>query len=340
MQISPSTPQAPVKASVQPAARPAATESKPTQPAKAASDDLKLSQSQAKGSAGVTFDVLSLNTFGLPKPLGEAIAERHSRIGKSLGSYEIAGLQETFSGESKHLAKGTALTGLTYHMHKPTESRLLNSGLTTFSRYEIVESGFKPFKFGSHADALAEKGVSFTRLKIPGGGMVDVYNTHFQAAKDKADGPLDRLWLKGMAQIFPGYDMPRDQIREHDAQVLIDYVKAQDKGYPVIIMGDFNTQDHQPVYDKLKQELGLQDSFRELNPTDPGYTSDGKTNPYKDDPAKRKRVDYVFYRPGENMELKALSSELAYDEAVDGMFVSDHYGVQTRFQLSPKAAEK
>lgn len=296
-------------------------------------DQLKVSQ-----PGTVQFDVLSLNTFGLPKPLGKDVGERHSRIGKAIGSYEVVGFQEAFSSESKNLAAGAALTGLSYHIHQPSEQRLLTSGLATFSQYEIVKSGFKAFSYGSHADALAEKGVSFSRIRVPGGGLIDVYNTHFQAANDHPRSKLDQLWFKGMAQIFPGYDMPRNEIRAHDAQVLIDYVKANDEGHPVIIMGDFNTQDHQPVYQQLRQGLGLHDSFREANPTDPGYTSDALTNPYKDGTDKRKRVDYIFYRSGQDAELKVLSSELAFNQAVDGMFVSDHYGLHTQFQLTAKAA--
>lgn len=303
----------------------------PAQP----SDQLSLSQ-----PSGVEFDVLSLNTFGLPKPLGQAIAARHSRIGQAIGNYEVVGFQETFSADSKHLAKGAALAGLSFHVHAPAERRLLNSGLSTFSQYEIVETGFRPFSYGSHADALAAKGVSFSRIRVPGGGLIDVYNTHFQAARDKADGALDKLWLKAMAQIFPGYDMPRDQIRVHDAEVLIQYVKDNDAGHPLIVLGDFNTQENQPVYQQLRTALGLQDAFREANPSEPGYTSDGLSNPYKHDPDKRKRVDYIFYRPGETQTLKVLSSELAFDQAVDGLFVSDHYGVHTRFRLEPKPLSK
>lgn len=321
-------------------ARPQAAASAASAPAPKAATAATGDQVKISGAGGpLEFDVLSLNTFGLPAPIGKDVGERHGRIGKAIGAYEIVSFQEAFSGESKELAKGAALTGLSYDIHKPADRRLLNSGLATFSQYEIVESGFKPFTYGSHADALAQKGVSFSRIKIPGGGMVDVYNTHFQAAKDHPRSKLDEVWFKGMAQIFPGYDMPRDEIRAHDAQVLIDYVKANDKGYPVLIMGDFNTQDSQPVYDTLKKELGLHDSFREANPEDPGYTSDGLTNPYKDKTDKRKRVDYIFYRPGEKMELKVQSSELAFNSAVDGMFVSDHYGVHTRFQLVPKAGQ-
>lgn len=282
-----------------------------------------------------TVDVLSLNTFGLPKPVGKDIAERHLRIGKSVGEYEIVGFQETFSKESKQLATGASLAGLSYHIHAPKEQRLLTSGLTTFSAYEIVESDFKPFHYSSHADSLAQKGVSFSRVKIPGVGLVDVYNTHFQAMKDKADGPIDHFLLKATSLVIPGFDMPRDEIRAHDAEVLLDLIKEKDQGHPILVLGDFNTQDQQPVYDMLLK-AGLKDSFHEANPNDPGYTSDGKTNPYKSNPENRKRVDYVFYRPGQETEVKVLSSKLAFDQAVEGMFVSDHYGVHTRFEFASK----
>lgn len=306
----------------------------PPEPPAPSGDQAQIASAQ--GRATLEFDVLSLNTFGLPQPIGKEVAERHSRIGRAIGSYEVIGFQEAFSKDSKHLAQGAALSGLSYHVHTPTDKRLLTSGLSTFSQYPIVASGFKPFTFGSHADALAQKGVSFSRLQLPDGSKVDVYNTHFQAATDKPQGPLDKLWMKSMAQIFPGYDMPREDIRRHNAQVLIDYVKQQDAGHPVIILGDLNTQEHQDILPLIKNELGLQDSFREVHGQDPGYTSDGKTNPYKDNPDKRKRVDYILYRPGQEHTLKVVSSQLAFDQAVDGMFVSDHYGVHTRFQVVPK----
>ncbi len=280
-------------------------------------------------------DVLSLNTFGLPKPVGKDIAERHLRIGKSIAEYEIVGFQETFAKESKNLAIGANLAGLSYHIHAPQDQRLLTSGLSTFSAYEIVASDFKPFHYSSHADALAQKGVSFSRLNIPGVGLIDVYNTHFQAMKDKADGAAEKALLKATSWIIPGFDMPRDEIRAHNAQILLDLIKEKDQGNPILVLGDFNTHDQQPVYDLLIK-AGLKDSFHEVNPTNPGYTSDGKTNPYKTNPENRKRVDYVFYRPGKETEVKVLSSKLAFDQAVEGLFVSDHYGVHTRFEFSPK----
>ncbi len=282
-------------------------------------------------------DVLSLNTFALPAPLGKDIAARSERIGKSLAGYEIIGLQETFSKDSRYLAIGTESAGIQVSRYAPAERRLLNSGLTTLSTYDILESDFQAFSYASHADALAQKGVSFTRLQLPEGQILDVYNTHFQAMSDKAEAPHEKLGLKVMSLLFSGYDMPRDDIRAHDAEVLKAFVESKDAGHPVIITGDFNTQESDALYEVLKTSLGVSDAFRELNPEDPGYTSDGKTNPYKSNPDKRKRVDYIFYRDGQALDLKPVQSQVVFDQPIEGLMVSDHYGVHTRFVLQPKA---
>jgi endonuclease/exonuclease/phosphatase family metal-dependent hydrolase len=287
----------------------------------------------------ITLDVLSLNTFALPAPLGKNIAARSERIGASLKGYQIVGLQETFSKDSRYLAVGAESAGISVERHAPTDRRLLNSGLTTLSAYEIVERDFRPFQYASHADALAQKGVSFTRIRLPEGQLIDVYNTHFQAMKDKANSAHEKLGLKIMGLLFSGYDMPRDDIRAHDAEVLQDFIAEKDQGHPVIVTGDFNTQESDPLYDTFKAASGLTDAFRELHPEDPGYTSDGKTNPYKSNPNNRKRVDYIFYRDGKDLNLTPVQSEVVFDKAIDGLFVSDHYGVHTRFELTPTAKD-
>ena len=288
----------------------------------------------------LTLDVLSLNTYALPAPLGKHIAERSARIGASLQGYHIIGLQETFSKDSRYLAIGSESAGIALQRHAPSDRRLLTSGLTTLSQYEIVEKDFRPFQYASHADVLAQKGVSFTRIRLPQGELIDVYNTHFQAMKDKADAPHEKLGLKIMGLFFSGYAMPRDDIRAHDAEVLRDFIAEKDEGNPVIVTGDFNTRESDVLYERLKTASGLSDAFRELHPEDPGYTSDGKTNPYKSNPNNRKRVDYIFYRDGQALDLTPVQSDVVFNKAIEGLFVSDHYGVHTRFTLTPIRREE
>ena len=51
-------------------------------------------------------------------------------------------------------------------------------------------------------------------------------------------------------------------------------------------------------------------------------------------------MDYIFYRDGQHLDLKPIQSQVVFDKPVEGLFVSDHYGVHTRFQLLPKADPK
>ena len=95
------------------------------------------------------------------------------------------------------------------------------------------------------------------------------------------------------------------------------------------------TNDNSPIIPELIQALGLKDSFRELHPDDPGYTSDGVLNPIKGGKS-RSRLDYILYRPGKDVDVRPVLSQLAYNKP--GEYVSDHFGLHTRFELVKKAA--
>lgn len=291
---------------------------------------ISLASTQDISSGTVSLDLLSLNVFGLPKPIGKNIAERSAVIGSTLGRYDIAGLQETFSKDTRAIGNMLASKGAQYQSHKPTHHRVINSGLEMFSKHPIIKRDFKAFRLGTDSDALAGKGVAFIRVQVPGIGPVDVYDTHYQA---NADNPMP--WYKKAAKkvssmILPGYDKSHEAIRMHDNQILGELIKKHDKGYPTFVLGDFNTVETSAVYRDLVERLGLKDSFRELNPTAPGFTSDGPANPIKRGKSQ-KRIDFLFYRPGKDVDVKPVLSQVAYNKP--GEFVSDHFGVHTRFEL-------
>lgn len=293
------------------------------------------SNSTDKAIGAVTLDLLSLNVWGLIKPLGTDIKARSVRIGKSLSEFDIVGLQETFSKDTNAIYDTARAGGTHFHRFRPTNRFITNSGLTNLSKYPILKEEFVPFKYAAHADALAKKGVAFTRVDVPGIGPVDIYNTHYQAQSDGNPNFVGKLMMKLTGFFLPGFDMPRDLIRIHDNQTLIKFVKDNEQGYPTFVMGDFNTKDHKSLYHNLLRELNLKDSFREANPNDPGYTSDGKTNPYKDNVNSRNRIDYLFYKPGQQVDVKLTYSTVAFDKPIEGKVVSDHYGVHSRFDLTP-----
>lgn len=292
------------------------------------------SNSHAIGT--VSLDVLSLNVYGLVKPIGKDIKVRATRIGKSLGGYDIVGLQETFSRETNSIYETARKNGLNFNRFKPKNRFLTNSGLTTLSKHPIIKSDFQPFLYATHADALAKKGVTFNRINVPGVGPVDFYNTHYQAGGMKQNTFFQKLMVKLGSFFMPGFNLDANLIKNHDNQMLIKFVKDNDQGYPIFITGDFNTRDDNSRYFNLIRELNIKDSYREANPNDPGYTSDGKLNPLKGNKNSRSRIDYVFYKPGEFIDVNVDHSRVAFNQAIDGRFVSDHFGVHTKFKLFPK----
>lgn len=282
-------------------------------------------------AAEIQIDVLSLNVFGLPAPLGKNVADRARQIGTRLSGYDLIGLQETFSRQTDQLRESFAAHGgEAFACFQPQTHRLLRSGLEIFSRYPLLATDFTPFRFSSDSDALAAKGVAFARVLIRPIGPVDFYTTHYQAEDDKPDLRRTRTLRQAAAGLVPGFDFAHEALRRHDNQVLTAFVRAHDRGYPTFVVGDFNAGDDSPIVAELRQSLGLSDSFRQLHPSAEGFTSDGERNPLRRS-RSRFRHDYLLYRAGSRVDSQPLLAELAFDRP--GEIVSDHFGVHARFAL-------
>jgi endonuclease/exonuclease/phosphatase family metal-dependent hydrolase len=309
----------------------AAYKPNPYEDSKPSADNLKKSEASTKTKT-FTLDVLTLNTYLLttPIPLGQKIPERSARISKSIQSHDIVSLQEAFFNGSKKIAEDNKKE-YPYQNRQTKEKSITNSGLTTLSRYKITERDFKPFSFSAGTDALAHKGILFTRLQAPGFGYIDVYNTHYQAGH----GFDDKKWYTPLYKLLPNYT---DKISKNDIKMVSNmdferFFQKHDKGYTSIFMGDFNFSEDSDLYADLVKRLNLKDSFRVKNPDDPGYSSDGVLNPYKHD-NNRSRIDFIFYRPGKNQQVDVLGSRLSHTKPINGMFVSDHFGVNSKLKIT------
>ncbi|MEZ0369704.1 MAG: endonuclease/exonuclease/phosphatase family protein [Candidatus Sericytochromatia bacterium] len=289
----------------------------------------------------VDVEVLSLNTWLRPSPIGTDRVERAERIGKSLPEYEIVGLQETFSDDSEVIGQTAKAQGSHPYGYRQDKGGFLtsNSGLTTLSKYEILEKDFKPFSYSSGTDSLSRKGITFSRIEVPGVGPVDVYNTHYQAGSSpELPWSVKALnWMSPLTAVLP-LGLSKQQIRLTQNQELEAFIDQHDRGNPVLVTGDFNSQPDSPVYKDLLARTGLKDSYREVHGDQPGYTSDATLNPHLDADEGRETLDYVFYRPGKTVDVRAEASELTHTEPIDGMFVSDHFGVHSRLRFEAKAS--
>lgn len=195
-----------------------------------------------------------------------------------------------------------------------------------------------------------------------------VFNTqtHYSLISNQASqNALDEMVRKG--EVTP--DRKNDILnriqtaqerREHEITRLLQFVRDTVKmhNHPYIIQGDFNTTMDSPALQNLVDELGLMDAYRVKNPAAEGYTWDPSrnTNTAYDgspnrpdgttpkDPLRRlaalfdsseaRRIDFVFlsYQFTPDMIHKA---ELVFTEPIDGIFISDHFGLEVELSEVP-----
>jgi endonuclease/exonuclease/phosphatase family metal-dependent hydrolase len=105
----------------------------------------------------------------------------------------------------------------------------------------------------------------------------------------------------------------------------------------VIMGGDLNSVPASPL-DLYAQNVGYRDAWEETHPFDPGYTdcadpSDpcynpmqlaGDLFPSQSDESHSRRIDHV-YTMGD--ELKTLASTMVFTAPLEGVWMSDHYGL-------------
>jgi len=151
--------------------------------------------------------------------------------------------------------------------------------------------------FGQNGDCWARKGFLCVRLHTPGGGAIDVYNTHLEA------GPSERSVAARSSQL----------------EELAEAVERISAGRAVIVAGDFNiamirTGDR-PVKLRFRERLGLEDSGA------------GAELPFW-----RER-DFVLFRSGAGTKLSVEESGEAVEFVSRGRALSDHPALYARFRV-------
>ncbi|MBN1574649.1 MAG: endonuclease/exonuclease/phosphatase family protein [Deltaproteobacteria bacterium] len=212
------------------------------------------------------------------------------------------------------------------------------------------------------------RNVMATKVVIDGRPLI-VFNTHTHFSLI-----MDETWTNKLEDMVIEGNITREEKdailaemeesherTESDVMNLTAFVKEITKkyDYPYVIMGDFNTTKNSPAIQKMIADLGLLDPYELMNPGADGFTWDSVKNPntafdgsqrWADgktlkDPLSRleaqfdletpRRIDFIFlsshFRPE---DIK--SSRLIFNEPVDGVFVSDHFGVEVILEGIPK----
>lgn len=262
----------------------------------------------------VRLKVLSYNVWGLPAPLGRDLAPRMERIAESIKDYDIVMLQETFDKTTENLAKASGFPYVYHHQNGDLWHQAC--GLMTLSRYEIVATDFLDFPRSEMPDALAYKGVMFTRIKHPQLGFVDVYNTHYQS-RPHEDAALVRI--------------------ESDNKALEQLVFKHNRYYPTIFGGDFNLVPGKSEYADLMRRLPLIDVYAEARPqAAAGQVISHHTWPaWQAQSEVENRIDYVFLLKSGFWNFKVSEARIVFGQPVRDYLLSDHLGVASTIEITP-----
>jgi endonuclease/exonuclease/phosphatase family metal-dependent hydrolase len=243
--------------------------------------------------------VRSCNVFGLPWPVGRAVAARCTRMAECIVAEapDLVALQEVWDSVARE-----PLFGIGYHTAFSVSPQGLigQTGLVTMSRHPIVGAATHTFAVSAGLDGLVSKGALRTLVALPGGPMLSSWNVHLQSGSDATA-------------------VRCEQIRE-----LVRWIEA-DVAVPRIVLGDFNCGPGDAEWDVLVPALARLGLERRSG-DQPTY--DHRHNPLAavEPPAA---IDHVFVDvslPGDGRGPRRL-----HDAPCEGMFLSDHFGVEIGF---------
>ncbi|MEI9947862.1 MAG: endonuclease/exonuclease/phosphatase family protein [Pseudomonadota bacterium] len=235
--------------------------------------------------------VLTYNIAGLPDGfMTPHPSANMPRIGRLLGQYDLALIQEDF-------AYGALLRqSVTLAHQSPAFVRAgrfhFGDGLSQFATQAFTALQREPWRachgmVDSYFDCLTPKGFISTRQRLAEGVEIDVYNVHLDAGPSSLD----------------------QQAREAQIDQLIEAIAQRSAGRPILLAGDTNLRPQRDLLARF-EATGLVDACEALHCPDP------------------RRIDRVFYRSSPSLTLSARkwSIDRRFVDA-KGQPLSDHLAV-------------
>lgn len=235
----------------------------------------------------------TLNVFGLPWPLSPDVAPRCRRIAGEIANsaVDVVVLQEAWGAEA---ATPFALPFHHRAFGSGSPGLVGSNGLLTLSRHPIRGAEARTFSASQSFDAVVHKGVLITTIVLPDGDL-EVWNLHMQSGVGRT---ATRLL----------------QIRE-----LLDWL-ADSRAARAAVAGDFNCGPGEPDFAVLLEGMRAL-GFHHASCGRPTYDATENALAVPEAP---KEIDHVFVRGlGE-----PLAARRVFDQRIDGMLPSDHYGVE------------
>lgn len=301
---------------------------------------------QAQEKSPFELSIMSFNINDLPAPLRPQALAAMRFIGQDLARRRAEGtapdvvfLQEAFTRRSKKLVheagypyvvKGPSARALDPASREvsyldPAErvqggpqrrfSRLVNSGLYVLSRYplEMVEKKV----YGndcSGTDCLANKGIVYARIRIPGRPTpIDIATTHMDSNTDDAS--------------------PKSRFEAHRQQTgtLLNFLDRMRGDRALILAGDLN----------IRNERRYAHFTLQARATNAGMVCVRETSCVVAPGTKPKHLvrdtnDYHFLFEGTGYRIEPIAMARTYADKVDGKRLSDHSAFEATYRLTPK----
>ncbi|MBO6939945.1 MAG: endonuclease/exonuclease/phosphatase family protein [Deltaproteobacteria bacterium] len=168
---------------------------------------------------------------------------------------------------------------------------------------------------------------------LPGADISDQQRSVLHAVVEAPLGPVD-VFVTHL-----NWKLDEGHVRVQQVKALASLIAAEapaDGRYPPILMGDLNAE---PESDEIRYLLGyttlgepesvrFADVWQYAEPQ-PSVTFDGQTNPFASEHHEPpRRIDYILVRgPSFDGHGRPVAVQRVFDQAVDGIHPSDHYGV-------------
>ncbi len=247
------------------------------------------------------FRLLTYNVAGLPQGLSSSNPELYiPMISPLLNDYDVALVQEDFWYHGE-LSADVELPYQSEPMWEEPTIETMGDGLNRFTTFPFTDH-IRVVWPSCHGhldcanDCLATKGFSVARTELEEGVFVDIYNLHAEAG-----------------------GCPEDYIaRREGIMVLKDHILEHSDGEAIVVAGDYNLSESDPLDKELLEEFrtltGLEETCSKLSC---GVDS----------------IDKIMIRSSESLELVPLQWEIP-PEFVDseGNDLSDHRPVMGRYR--------
>lgn len=250
---------------------------------------------EPSGPASGQVEVLTYNVHGLPSIItGDDTPGRMEQIAPLLPDFDWIGLQDDFTPDGHDLLVGSLDHDVLEAFDEPAaEDRVYGSGLTIAAHADLTALHEEHYAechgfLDNASDCLASKGFQVATFAV-GDGLVDLYNTHFEAGGGDED----------------------EAVRAGQVDAVIESMNGRSADRAVVFVGDMNLHHDDapdiPLLARLADDAGLTDACEHV------------------DCPEIFHIDRIFFRSGGGVTLDVTAWERLADWVdADGVDLSDH----------------